>query len=727
MSTHERSRRLELSAEKTAKALLRDPSIQVCATGFDAHYDWRNHKLHVPAYSLQEGDDPRVLMAFRGLLDHECAHVEYSDCELIEEMLEVWQRRHGGDATDKLMTLTNAFEDPWIERHWAVLMPGSRKYLAGKTDYVIEQTGGAAPCDPDYVPVPRKNSGRYGYRGQNEARPPIGTFMAFTQAICRVGSGHVTIEQCAPAIQKLMTYCRHEIETGWVADSTQEAIDAAEMVWAKLGQLAEEEKQEEEKKKEQEAKSEPSNETEGDNSGGSTGKEKSEGGSSGAGKQSGEGDNSEEGSSSPSGDRSQGEGEGEAATATASGAGYSGEGVEKVDKAATSAIADEMGEVPTDGEVIAGDFINDPARRPYTVHPEALAQDRFVEYDKKERDQGRVVLRRMKEAAGPTVTKLANRLRMAVKSMKQTMWVGALDDGDELDPDATPMIALGASDPNVFRRQFKRLEESTFVCVLVDLSGSMGTNEPTRICPVHGRTKATKAKTCGHMRHTGEKCGETLRYVSANKAGQAAITAMALHESLRLCGIAHTVLGYRTGWSHAVNAHGTPTYWSRYSSSVETHVFVPAPGLSDDGAALPFITGGGANADGESIMNAARYSAEKARKHDRMIMLVVADGLPSGADDPEIEGRHLKDQVERIAEAGIEVYGVGVGIRDSATFSSYYPNVRASGARAATGNVLLDNASGLSDTVLRRLTDLLTQSTGFARTERQKVDVRVSK
>jgi cobalamin biosynthesis protein CobT len=351
----------------------------------------------------------------------------------------------------------------------------------------------------------------------------------------------------------------------------------------------------------------------------------------------------------------------------------------------------------------------------------------MVEYSKEQRQQGRLVLSKMKDAAGPTVSKLANRLRMAVKSMKQTMWVGALDDGDELDPDATPMIALGSSDPNVFRRQFKRLEESTFVCVLVDLSGSMGNNEPERRCPKHGASRAKKAQACSHKDSAGKKCGETLRYVSNNKAGQAAITAMALHESLRLCGIAHTVLGYRTGWSRAVNAYGGPTYWSRHSCAVETHIFVPAPGLSDDGAALPYITGGGCNADGESVMNAARYAAEKARGHDRMIMLVVADGLPSGADDPEIEGRHLKDQVERVADAGIEVYGVGVGIRDTDAFASYYPNVRVSGNRAATGHVLLDNVAGLSDTVLRRLTDLLLQSTGFARNESQKANTRIAR
>ena len=44
------ARRLEMSAEKTAKALLRDPSIKVVATGVDAYYEWKTHTLHVPAY-----------------------------------------------------------------------------------------------------------------------------------------------------------------------------------------------------------------------------------------------------------------------------------------------------------------------------------------------------------------------------------------------------------------------------------------------------------------------------------------------------------------------------------------------------------------------------------------------------------------------------------------------------------------------------------------------------
>ena len=103
-----------------------------------------------------------------------------------------------------------------------------------------------------------------------------------------------------------------------------------------------------------------------------------------------------------------------------------------------------------------------------------------------------------------------------------------------------------------------------------------------------------------------------------------------------------------------------------------------------------------------------------------MIMLVIADGLPAGADDSEIEGRHLKDTVQWISAAGIEVYGVGVGIYHPERFAEYYPNQEARGDKAATGHVLLDKGEGLSDAVLRQLTNLMIRSTGYQRTEAQK-------
>jgi hypothetical protein len=168
--------------------------------------------------------------------------------------------------------------------------------------------------------------------------------------------------------------------------------------------------------------------------------------------------------------------------------------------------------------------------------------------------------------------------------------------------------------------------------------------------------------------------------------------------------------------------------WSRHTTKLVMLHHVESPGLSDDGAALPFITGRGANLDGEAVEYSAKYAARNGLECDRIILMVISDGLPAGADDEMLEGLHLQRTVERVARAGIEVYGIGIGITDGRAnwrdtkdhrthrecFAAYYPDRPSGPGRAATGHILIP-PEGLTDTVLRELVALIAREVGFSK------------
>ncbi len=395
-------------------------------------------------------------------------------------------------------------------------------------------------------------------------------------------------------------------------------------------------------------------------------------------------------------------------------------------ESAVEALGGEWGELPTAGELVASEVLKDPDRRPYTIHPDAKAKDEVERFDSAQRAEGRKVLKGLRGAASTSVSFLSNRLRDVLAATKQTLYVGGLDDGEDLDADALPIVALGLPMSNIHADTFAGLDDNAFVMVAVDCSGSMGTSSPTRWCAKHGNIGSDLEHwpTC-QKRDPGAttRCGLPLQYRVTTAAGYAAVTALALHESLRLVGVPHAVMGYTTGqgvygardgYSNPMTPGGFPT-WSRMQCSNVMKLFVEAPGSGDDGSALPYITGSGANLDGEAVKEAAIYAAQHAGESDRIVLIVVSDGLPSAADDRAMNKVQLKRAVEEVAQAGIEVYGIGIGIHPE-VYSQFFPELPSTGSRAATGFVCLEErATGLSAAVLGKLVRVLGKSVGFSR------------
>ncbi|MEK7764681.1 MAG: hypothetical protein AAB368_00455, partial [bacterium] len=122
----DRLSRIQSAAERTARMLLRGRPTRVVVAGDVASYNWRNDVLSVPAFNA-EPEDPRVNAAWRGLLDHECGHVLYSDFVAAEAWVSVRSR---DSDFPRLQMFWNIFEDLYMERHMMGRFVGSKPNIA---------------------------------------------------------------------------------------------------------------------------------------------------------------------------------------------------------------------------------------------------------------------------------------------------------------------------------------------------------------------------------------------------------------------------------------------------------------------------------------------------------------------------------------------------------------------------------------------------------------------
>lgn len=651
MHTNARMDALRASAERTARAMTNDRTLKVVVSPTAAKYDHRTHTLYVPAYRTDDAN-PAALGAFRGTLDHEIAHVNYSDVTLFER-----------PCTRAQHLIWNAFEDLYVERRHVKDWPGAATNLDALHAWYAAKTTVGEATDPEQ-------------QGS--------LFLALALGIKRVGEGDPdpdTLAEFHAQTAELYALCADEIAAGCAATNSTECFDAGKAVYDKVqAALAPEDRDDEEAES---ADDEPAGPESADD----------------------EPAEPEEGGGEPA------EPEGEQAPqalvpATATPDGPAAPGVQLIPGAALSpetqaalkAALERGGDdaTPSSGTFVIlgvpGDIAMDywrGAAPPYTATPAVLAADKVVTYTAADRARMAPLAEEFMVAAGPTVSKLVGYLSGAVNASRQSLTIGAQEDGDDLDLDALATIALGINGPDIFTTVMRQIEESTYVQVMVDCSGSMG----------------------------GARPGST------SKATHAAVTAMALHAALRACRIEHSVIGYTTGgslnggWGHRTPMpEGAFAEWSRDSTLAKHLHFVEAPGTNDSGAALAAIDGDCANLDAEAVLYGAAYAAKHGGSADRVIMLVIADGMPAGMDDYAMNGPALEQAVEHTARSQIEVYGIGLELRGHAEdFARFYPDRPAEPGRAPTGSMQVSARDGLTDDVLRALAELLTRGYGLSR------------
>ena len=246
------------------------------------------------------------------------------------------------------------------------------------------------------------------------------------------------------------------------------------------------------------------------------------------------------------------------------------------------------------------------------------------------------------------------KLRRALMAKQNRSWDKGKEQGHL---DATRLVKAQQRHSQVFKVREEVEEHDTAICVLVDLSGSMG----------------------------GRK-SEVARDVS-----------VALAECFEGTQLKYKIVGFhnRSTARVAQEARGTKGQYHRYES---THTVV----FKDFGdtlrrtqgsvASLPDAVGGN-NSDYDFV--AAELAELETRDESRKVLFVLSDGRPACHSDAATSEhiRHIKKTIKDHSRKGVEC--VGIGICDSAV-KEIYPK-----------NVVVDNVEELATKVFGTLTSIL--------------------
>lgn len=549
-----------------------------------------------------------------GFLDHETAHVIHTDRKVCERFI----------GKESLHALWNNVEDVWIEK------AHGREYIGCRQN------------------MERLNVKLYArIEGKWETLDALGR-LYYALERCYRGDHEPATYAADPLIGAMLGQLGAEIERGRVCADSREAASIAQAVYDKIRDLAEPEAQ----------PNQGGSDADGDDG-------MDSGGADGSGSDDGDGAGQQDcqGSSAPSegAPDSSGKGqkaatdsgcEGDATDEQSKGVAGSAEAKERLKEAQRQAKAfleaEQSGafQKPLDVEGLVNEMLTeftdwstdrDPER--YVVFTEAY--DTETTYDHGERLALTDAYAKLKDEVHRYVGNLASVLEMTLNAEAESRWVGGARRGKHFDRRRLAHWAEGSDDDRIYRYLEEGQRHDTAVSMLWDCSGSMGSSQSMR-----------------------------------NKAALARIAAIACHEALKRCKIAHEVLGFNTGGgyseeierlaSEAERRGDDLARYSRVSELDNRMVFVPFGG--QDGRALVEITGGSANRDGECVLWAARRLAHRPEK--RKILIVGSDGHPQGGRYHRTERSFLREVVSRVISTGIEVYALG--IMDAAV-KAYYP------------------------------------------------------
>lgn len=304
-------------------------------------------------------------------------------------------------------------------------------------------------------------------------------------------------------------------------------------------------------------------------------------------------------------------------------------------------------------------------QRPYIVFDPSFDIERdFTEEDTRHLTAD---FDRFQNEASLASAALVSVFETALKAKRERRPVPGADEG-EIEPTMMIEYAVGSARADeIYQQYVQEDDESTAVAILVDCSGSM----------------------------------------VGSKAHLARLVAIAMTEALTRCQVPNEVTGFTTvdstttglhWWTHGSGvkpkydahfahlrrivreAHERGTDFNHFARTVlspeapaRSVLRLPIYGVfkrfdSEDARALCWIEGLQQNLDGEAVLWQARRLATRPER--RRVMFVLSDGWPAGARNDEQGARYLKESVERVISAGIEIYGIGI---QSEAVCDYYP------------------------------------------------------
>lgn len=139
MSNIMKVERVRNSITKTAKLLTRDSvTIQMRGDGAHVVYNPDGSVMYVNLPNVPEDPSPEFLDAIQGFLDHEVAHILFTNH--VEAMKLIKGAVAEGLKADQVMMFSNVFEDIRIERDMKGQFKGSTYNLSKTLDYLIERS-----------------------------------------------------------------------------------------------------------------------------------------------------------------------------------------------------------------------------------------------------------------------------------------------------------------------------------------------------------------------------------------------------------------------------------------------------------------------------------------------------------------------------------------------------------------------------------------------------------
>lgn len=621
MLTHQEAA-LESTFQKIVRVIARRYGVEVKIRGGKAYVDLAMNPPCIVLPSCAAGRDV-PLEVMDGFLDHECAHVLFTDRDIAKSV--EGKTLHG---------IWNGVEDVWIEREIGRRYIGCHQNLEKLNVWLYER------CEKNWAESDALGRLVYAlercYRGDHEA-------------------GRYADD---PLIGSIMGQLHEEIARGRKCASTREALAIAQSILDKIQDLA--------KGESPNGGSSSGNSVHGDAHGGADASDGSDpivdpGVSSKSGKQEIDGDGAEDADSTagdPQDPETTEEGESDASAGTTREGEIDVEAQAQGQEALTIAqaqardfMAQEVAggfDQPLDVEGLVNDHITqfqDWSRRQDPDQYVVFSEEYDIEttWDSTQRIALSREYNKIKQEVRRFTGNLANILELTLNAEAEDRWVGGARRGKKWDQRRLAYWAEGSDDDRLFRYLEEGVRHDTAVTLLWDCSGSMGSSiKPT------------------------------------TKAALARIAAVAFHEALKRCpNITHEVLGFNTGGGYsdelrelaceALRRGEDLDRYSRVEELDDRMVFVPFG--SDRGWPIAAITGSAANRDGECVLWAARRLAQRPEK--RKLLIVGSDGHPQGAKYHRTETKFLREVVQRVKAAGLEIYGLG--IMDDAV-SKYYPD-----------------------------------------------------
>lgn len=621
---------LENSLEKLARILSRQYNIEVVFQGQQACTDGK--KIVLPYFKEITEE---LELDLNGYLDHEVGHVNFTTFPEIMHVINAYHKQ-----------LLNSVEDVRIERLMIQKYPGTKYHLDLLNEKLLGQ------LEQKWFTMPWS--------------------VRFLIAVSNVMTGRTLVEDAE--VQKYLDLCEEEISKLNSCNSTKELRVLSEAIVKKLIKdlKDEDKKKEEEKQKGEKGEGEEGDESDDSDSSDSDSSDSKDGkeGKSGKSKESKEDKESKD--SDSQGDKSSEKKE------TKKAKGEKGKpSKDKGDKLLTEKSDEAFDQYEIDVHRMINQMIEEKVakeenemdktkRASYNYDyvsdntaisiPYTTKFDRTHDYCGKNKNN---TYGQLRNDVKPLVNTLKVNLERIFKSVENARWKTEREQGLV---NARALSSLSAN-PNyrgVFKEMVKHETDKVAISILVDLSGSMSSSSSG----------------------------------GASKVETAKLAATAMSEALMALGMNFEVLGFNTGASNELYNYirGSKDSLSRFNRTGETlehHVFKDFNCTSLSG--LTNMKADGANADGESVMWAAKRLALRTEK--RKVLIVLSDGMPSCGGDGRILQSDLRVKLAQIAKFGIET--VGIGIQTDAV-KNFYKDY-----------IVINNLKDLTTTSLKKLESIL--------------------